>query len=103
MSLDPDQDKVQYQWIHAKAALGEPEDAVTRYRNWVAAAPGDVRWLRLLSGAYLQARDFGAAAEVIGTGLGLSPGDPKLTAKLCRSTRAEARSPQPGCQVVDGR
>jgi len=79
MSLDPDQDKVQYQWIAAKAALGEPEDAVTRYRDRVAGAPGEVRWLRLLSEAYLQARDFGAAAEVIGTGLGLSPGDPKLT------------------------
>jgi len=24
MSLDPDQDKVQHQWMHAKAALGEP-------------------------------------------------------------------------------
>jgi hypothetical protein len=30
MSLDPDQDKVQYQWMQAKAALGEPEDAITR-------------------------------------------------------------------------
>ena len=40
MSLDPDQDKVQYQWMHAKAALGEPEDAITRYRNRVADSPG---------------------------------------------------------------
>src|SRR6266487_2572026 len=39
MSLDPDQDKVQYQWMHAKAALGEPEDAITRYRNRVAGSP----------------------------------------------------------------
>lgn len=64
MSLDPDQDKVQYQWMHAKAALGEPDDAVTRYRNRVAGSPGDVRWLRLLAGADLAARDFGAVAPV---------------------------------------
>jgi hypothetical protein len=36
MALDPDQDKVQYQWMHAKAALGEPEDVITRFRNRVA-------------------------------------------------------------------
>lgn len=79
MSLDPDADKVQYQWINAKAALGEPEDAITRYRSQVASSPAEVRALRFLSSAYLQARDYGAAAEVIGTGLRLAPGDPKLT------------------------
>lgn len=79
MALDPDQDKVQYQWIHAKAALGEPEDAITRYRKRAADSPGDVRELRLLSSAYLQARDFSAASDVIATGLALAPGDPKLT------------------------
>jgi tetratricopeptide (TPR) repeat protein len=79
MSLDPDADKVQYQWMHAKAALGEPEDAITRYRNRVADSPGDVRELRFLSSAYLMARDYGAASEVIDTGLGLAPGDWKLT------------------------
>ena len=79
MSLDPDQDKVQYQWMQAKAALGEPEDAITRYRNRLAGSPGDVRVLRLLSSAYLLARDYGAASDVIDTGLGLAPGDWKLT------------------------
>ncbi|HET9971555.1 MAG TPA: hypothetical protein VFQ68_25200 [Streptosporangiaceae bacterium] len=79
MALDPDQDKIQYQWMHARAALGQPDDAVTRYRDRVAGPPGDVRWLRLLAGADLAARDFGAAAEVTGTGPGLAPGDPKLT------------------------
>ena len=79
MSLDPDQDKIQYQWMQAKAALGEPEDAITRYRNRAAGAPGDVRVLRLLSSAYLAARDYGAASEVIDTGLRLAPGDWKLT------------------------
>lgn len=42
MSLDPDQDKVQYQWMHAKAALGEPEDPKLTYdRGEVKAARGD--------------------------------------------------------------
>jgi tetratricopeptide (TPR) repeat protein len=59
--------------------LGEPEDAITRYRNQVADAPGEVRGLRLLSSACLAARDYSAASEVIDAGLGLSPGDPKLT------------------------
>jgi tetratricopeptide (TPR) repeat protein len=79
MSLDPDQDKVQYQWMHAKAALGEPEDAITHYRSRAARSPGDVRWLRLLSSAYLVARDYGAASDVIDAGLGRAPGDWKLT------------------------
>ncbi len=79
MALDPDADQVQYQWMHAKAALGEPEDAITRYRNRVARSPGDVRELRFLSSAYLMARDYGAAGEIIDTGLGLAPGDWKLT------------------------
>jgi tetratricopeptide (TPR) repeat protein len=78
MTLDPGQDKVQYQWMQAKAALGEPEDAITRYRSRVAASPGDVRGLRLLSSAYLLARDYGAASDVIGAGLELAPGDWKL-------------------------
>jgi tetratricopeptide (TPR) repeat protein len=79
MAVDPDQDKVQYQWMHAKAALGEPEDAITRYRNRVARSPTDARELRFLSSAYLMARDYGAASDVIDTGLGLTPGDWKLT------------------------
>ncbi len=100
MSLDPGQDKVQYQWMHAKAALGEPEDAVTRYRSRVAGSPGDIRWLRLLSGACLQARDFGAAAEVIGTGLGLAPGDPKLT---CDRGEVKAARGDPEGALADWR
>jgi tetratricopeptide (TPR) repeat protein len=76
MSLDPGQDKVQYQWIHAKGALGEPEDAITRYRNRLAGSPTDGRALRLLASACLVARDY-RASEVIDTGL--APGDWKLT------------------------
>ena len=79
MSADPDDDEVQYQWMHAKAALGEPDDAVTRYQSRAAGSPKDVRQLRLLSSALLLARDYGAASEVIGAGLAVAPGDAKLT------------------------
>jgi len=94
MALDPDADQVQYQWMHAKAALGEPEDAITRYRDRVADSPTDVRELRFLSSAYLLARDYGAASEIIDTGLGLAPGDWKLTSdrgevKAAGATRRE--------------
>ena len=65
--------------MHAKAALGEPEDAITRYRNRVADSPGDVRELRFMSTAYPLARDYGAASEVIDAGLGVAPDDWKLT------------------------
>jgi tetratricopeptide (TPR) repeat protein len=79
IALDPDADKVRYQWIGAKASLGEPETAVDLHRERVAAAPGDVRELRLLASAYLAAHDYDAAAEVIAAGLDLAPGDAALT------------------------
>lgn len=78
MTLDPDDEKVQYQWTSAKAALGEGEDAVMRYRQQAASSPGSLRDLRLLSTALLLARDFSAASEVIDTGLRLAPSDGKL-------------------------
>jgi cytochrome c-type biogenesis protein CcmH/NrfG len=65
--------------MSAKAALGEPEDAITRYRARVAGSPRDMRGLRLLSSACLAARDYRAASDVIDTGLALVPDDPKLT------------------------
>jgi len=58
IALDPGADKVRYQWIGAKAALFEPEDAITLYRQRVAASPRDVRELRFLAHAYLAAKDF---------------------------------------------
>lgn len=79
IALDPAADKVRYQWIGAKASLGEPETAIDLHRERVAAAPGDVRELRLLALAYLSARDYDAAADVIATGLELTPGDSGLT------------------------
>jgi tetratricopeptide (TPR) repeat protein len=78
IALDPAADKVRYQWIGAKASLGEPETAVDLHRDRVAAAPGDVRELRLLSSAYLAAHDYDAAADVIAAGLELAPDDVRL-------------------------
>ena len=80
MTLDPAADKVQYQWISAMGSLGEADSVVARYRARVAAAPGDVRELRFLASAYLTARDYAAAADVIETGLELAPGDWKFIA-----------------------
>ena len=78
IGLDPDADKVRYQWIAAKASLSEPETAVDLYRERVAAAPGDVRELRLLASAWLAAHDYDAATRVIAAGLELAPGDVAL-------------------------
>lgn len=80
MTLDPAADKVQFQWIGAMGSVGEADGVVARYRTRVAAAPGDVRELRFLSSAYLTARDYDAAAEVIEAGLQLAPGDWKFIA-----------------------
>jgi tetratricopeptide (TPR) repeat protein len=79
IDLDPGADKVRYQWIGAKASLGEPETAVDLHRQRVATAPGDVRELRLLSSAYLAAHDYDAAAGTIAAGLQLAPSDAGLT------------------------
>jgi tetratricopeptide (TPR) repeat protein len=78
IDLGWDDDQVQYQWISAKATLDEADDAITRYEERVAASPGDVRELRFLSYAYLAAKDFGAAKDVIDAGLALAPDDPGL-------------------------
>jgi len=77
--LHPGADKVRYQWIGAKASLGEEETAIEVHRQRVAAAPGDVRELRLLWYAHLAARDYDAAADVIAAGVELAPGDAALT------------------------
>jgi tetratricopeptide (TPR) repeat protein len=78
IALDPHADKVRYQWIGAKASLSEAEDAIARYRERVAASPGDVRELRFLASAYLAANEFDAAKGVIDTGLALVPDDAGL-------------------------
>ena len=91
--LDPDADQVRYQWMGAKASLGEPETAVDLHRERVAAAPGNVRELRLLSSAYLAAHDHDAAAEIIAAGLELAPDDAALTYDQ-GEIKARRRNPQ---------
>jgi tetratricopeptide (TPR) repeat protein len=49
VALDPGADKPRYQLIAAKAALGEPEEAVELYTERLARSPGDVREHRLLA------------------------------------------------------
>jgi tetratricopeptide (TPR) repeat protein len=79
IDIGPDDDQVHYMWTAAKATLDEAEDAIARYRQRVAAAPGDVRELRFLAHAYLAAKDFDAAEGVIDTGLAAAPDDVALT------------------------
>jgi tetratricopeptide (TPR) repeat protein len=92
IALDPDADKVQYQWISAKASLHEQEDVIAVYRKRVAASPGSARDLRFLARAYLSAGDIDAAAEVIGAGLALASDDWSLTADRgeVRAARGDA-------------
>ena len=75
IDLGPGDDQVQYMWITAKATLDEAKDAVSRYQERVAASPQNVRELRFLSHAYLAAKDFDAAKDVIDSGLALAPDD----------------------------
>ena len=78
IALDPDEEKVRYQWLSVKTALRESDDAIAVYKKRVADSPGNARELRLLTAAYLLARDFDSAAEVIAAGLKLAPDDPGL-------------------------
>src|SRR5262245_10933895 len=78
IAIDPGADKVRYQWIGAKASLGEAETAVDVHRKRVAGAPGEVRELRLLASALLAAHDDDAAADVIAAALELATGDAGL-------------------------
>ena len=78
IALDPDGEKVRYQWLSVKTALRESDDAIAVYKKRVADSPGSVRELRLLAAAYLMANEIGSAAEVIAAGLELAPDDPAL-------------------------
>jgi tetratricopeptide (TPR) repeat protein len=75
IELDPGAEKVHYQLISARAALGEAQDVVARYERRLAEAPDDVRWHRLLASACLAAKDHERAATVIDAGLALAPDD----------------------------
>ena len=78
IDLGPDDDQVHHMWIGAKASLDEATDAITRYRERVAASPGNARELRFLAHACLAAKDFAAAEGVIDTGLAIAPDDVML-------------------------
>ena len=78
IDLGPDDDQVHHMWIGAKASLDEAADAITRYRERVAASPGNARELPFLAHAYLAAKDFAAAEGVIDTGLAIAPDDVML-------------------------
>ena len=79
IDTDPQYDKPHWQLIHAMATLGQADQAADRYRQRLAAAPADLRAHRFLTAAYLAARDYTRAAQVIRTGLELAPDDPSLT------------------------
>jgi tetratricopeptide (TPR) repeat protein len=75
---DPRYDKAHWQLISALAALGEIGDAVTRYQQLVAEAPGEPRGYRFLARACLDANDYEQAARVIREGKEVAPDDPAL-------------------------
>jgi tetratricopeptide (TPR) repeat protein len=100
IDLSPDDDQVQYMWIGAKAALFEAEDAITRYQDRVAAAPGEVRELRFLAYAYLVAHEFDAAKDVIDAGLALAPDDVGL---ICDRGEVRAHEGDPAGALADWR
>jgi tetratricopeptide (TPR) repeat protein len=100
IDLGPDDDQVHYMWIGAKATLDEAEDAVTRYRERLAASPGNVRELRFLAYAYLAAKDFGAAQGVIDTGLAIAPDDVAL---ICGRGEIKVHRGDPDGALADWR
>jgi tetratricopeptide (TPR) repeat protein len=79
IDADPRYDKPHWQLISALATLGQAGQAIDRYQQWLAAAPADLRAHRFLASAYLHARDYGHAEQVIHAGLELAPDDPSLT------------------------
>jgi tetratricopeptide (TPR) repeat protein len=80
IDADPQYDKPHWQLIHAMATLGQAGKAVDRYQQQLAAAPADLRAHRFLAAAYMSARDYDRAGQVIRTGLELAPDDAMLTA-----------------------
>jgi tetratricopeptide (TPR) repeat protein len=89
IELDPDNDKPRYQLISARAGLQEPELPIAEYKKELESAPHEIRWYRLLAGAYLKAHDYDRAGEVVDRGVALAPDDPMLV-----GSRAEVRAGQ---------
>ena len=87
IALDPDFDKPRYQLISARAGLQETELPIAEYEKELETAPDQIRWYRLLAGAYLSAHDYERARKVIDRGLAILPDDPILI-----GDRAEVRA-----------
>jgi tetratricopeptide (TPR) repeat protein len=92
IKLDPGADKPRYQWIVAKAALREPEQAIALYQQRLAQAPTDLREHRLLANAYLAAHQYGEAGRVVDAGLALAPDDRTLLEVRGQVRRRDQRS-----------
>jgi tetratricopeptide (TPR) repeat protein len=80
IALDPDNEKVHYQLIAAMAALADADDMTTLYRERHAAASDEPPETRLLACAYIAAREFDHARDVIDNGLARDGDDPVLLA-----------------------
>jgi len=93
IELDPGADQPRYQWIMAKAALREPEQAIALYQQRLAGSPGDVREHRFLANAYLAAREWGEAGRVVDAGLALAPDD-RMLLEVRGQVRAATRDPE---------
>ena len=79
IEADPDYDKPHWQLIYAMATLGQADKAIDRYQQRLAAAPTDPRAHRFLAAAYMHARDYDRAGQVIRACLELAPDDAALT------------------------
>jgi tetratricopeptide (TPR) repeat protein len=75
LTFDPDSDKIRYQKISARAALGEINEEIHDYTTQLGAAPDDLRQYRYLAVAYLAAQRYDQARDVIDAGLGLAGQD----------------------------
>jgi tetratricopeptide (TPR) repeat protein len=75
LTRDPESDKIRYQKISARAALGEIDEEIRDYTTQLRAAPHDLGRYRYLARAYLAARLHDQARDVIDAGLGLDGED----------------------------
>ncbi len=87
IELDPGADKPRYQWIAAKTALRDTEDAIGLYEDRLATSPGDLREYRFLASAYLAAHRYGEAGKVVDAGLELAPDE-----RFLISSRGEVKA-----------
>jgi tetratricopeptide (TPR) repeat protein len=87
LTLDPHSDKIRYQRISARAALGEIDEEIRDYTARLAAAPDDLPWYRYLAVAYLAARRYDQARDVIDAGLALV-GDDRVLIEARGDVRA---------------